>query len=171
MAPVNLGTARLVIVVALIAVGIAVLSNGFGAPGTTAAGPPASSPSPGPTGATGTSPSPSPTPEPEPARRVTFAVFNGTEETGLAADAADFLEGEGYRLSVPVADAPQSGVTKTIVYFRGGDARDQNKANAAAIVELLGVERIKELGPDQAGLVTNQTEIVIVLGADYEFKS
>jgi hypothetical protein len=168
---VNLGAVRLVIVVALIALGVAVLSNGFASPGAAVDGSPSPSPPAEPTGATGTSPSPPATPAPEAPRQITFGVFNGTERDGLAADAARFLQDLGYKLSVPAADAPQTGVAKTIVYFRGGDAKAQNKANAAAIVQALGVERLKELSDEQAGLVTDETEIVIVLGADYEFKT
>lgn len=174
MAPVNLGTVRIVIVVALIAVGAAVLANGFSEPSAatdSTTGPTA--PVTGPTGETGGGPSPSPpaTPEAEAPKGISFAVFNGTEETGLAADAEIFLKGEGYRSSQAAADAPESGVRKTVVYFRGGAAKVQNKANAAAVAEALGVGILRELGNTVEGLVTDKTDIVIVLGSDYEFKS
>jgi hypothetical protein len=173
MAPVNLGTARIVIVVALVAVGAAVLANGFADPSVAAGGSPSPSASvTGPTGETGsTSPSPPPTPQAEAPKNVAFAVFNGTEVDGLAADAAIFLEDEGFRLSAPADDAPESGVGKTVVYFRGGAEQAQNKANAAAVVEALGVGKLRELGTGFDDLVSGKTEVVIVLGADYEFKT
>jgi len=171
MSHVTLGTARIVIVVALVAIGIVVLSNGFTEPDS-AVDVPASAGTTGPSGDTGsTSPSASPAPTAEEPKAITFAVFNGTEVTGLAADAASFLKDAGYRESEEVADAPTTGVTKTTVYFRGGAAKAQNKANAAAIIQTLGVGNTRELSRDVEGLVTDKTEIVVVLGADYEFKT
>lgn len=167
----SLGTARIVIVVALVAVGIAVLSNGFDDPGDAAAAPPSPSLTTGPTGSTGPSPSPPSTPAPAAPEDIRFAVFNGTEEAGLAADAADFLTGEGYRLEQDPADAPSSGVTRTTVYYRGGDEKAQNKANATAMVEALGAGKTRQLSAEVEGLVTDKTDIVVVLGTDYDFKS
>jgi hypothetical protein len=171
MSRVSLGTARIVIVVALVAVGIAVLSNGFDDPGAAVDVGPSPSVTTGPTGVTGPSPSPPSTPEPAAPEDVTFAVFNGTEVGGLAADAATFLSGEGYRQSEEPADATSSGVTRTTVYFRGGDDKAQNKANAAAVVEALGVGKLRQLSATVEGLVTDKTQIVVVLGSDYDFKT
>lgn len=172
MSRVSLGTARIVIVVALVALGIAVLSNGFDDPGDAAAAPPSPTSTTGPTGSvTGPSPSPPSTPAPAAPEDIRFAVFNGTEEAGLAADAADFLTGEGYRLEQDPADATSSGVTRTTVYFRGGDDKAQNKSNAAAIAEALGVGKLRQLSSEVEGSVTDRTDIVVVLGSDYDFKS
>lgn len=172
MTRVTLGTARIVIVVALVAVGVLVLSNGFDDPGEAASTPPSPTATTGPTGSTtGPSPTPEATPAPEAPEDVSFAVFNGTEEAGLAADAADFLTGEGYALTQDPADAPSSGVSRTTVYFRGGADKALNKANAAAIVEALGAGKTRQLSSEVEGLVTDKTDIVVVLGSDYDFKS
>lgn len=172
MTRVSLGTARIAIVVALVAVGIVVLANGFDDPGDAVAAPPSPTATTGPTGSTtGPSPTPAATPPPEPPGDISFAVFNGTEEAGLAADAADFLSGEGYALTQDPADAPSSGVSRTTVYFRGGTDKAQNKANAAAVVGALGAGKTRQLSAEVEGLVTDRTDIVVVLGSDYDFKS
>jgi hypothetical protein len=172
MTRVSLGTARIVIVVALVAVGVVVLSNGFDDPGEAVAESPSPSSATGPTGATtGPSPSPPATLAPQAPEDISFAVFNGTEAAGLAADAADFLTGEGYALTQDPADAPSTGVSRTTVYFRGGTEKAQNKANAAAVVQALGAGKPRQLSTEVEGLVTDRTDIVVVLGSDYDFKT
>ncbi|MGZ6545317.1 MAG: LytR C-terminal domain-containing protein, partial [Actinomycetota bacterium] len=118
----NLGTARIVVVVALVVGGIAVLANGFGS-GTILAGPPggSSSPTVGSSGSPSSRPSKPPKQLPSPQiHGVAIAVFNGTNTVGLAGQVEQTLEADGYVKAQDPADAPSKPVAKTVVYFRGG---------------------------------------------------
>lgn len=167
MSAVNLGTSRIVVLAALVVSGAIVLSSGLGG----AEEPVTPSPSePAPTGPTGTptgttSPTP-PAPEGQ-VDGVTVAVFNGTEQAGLAAEVTLALEEVGYTPAQDAADAPTSGVRRTTVYFRGGADVDQNRANAQLLAdsELPGA-KVARLNPSFADLVTAETQLVIVLGED-----
>jgi hypothetical protein len=165
---VNLGTWRIAILAGLIALGAVVLSNGFS--GETDAGetPPATVT--GPTGAA-TGPTESETPPPPPpegkVKGVSFAVFNATDEDGLAAQVTLDLEEAGYDIAQDAENAEASGVRRTIVYFRGGADAAQNKANAQRMVdEQLAGARVARLNPAYADLVPDDTQLVIVLGED-----
>ena len=98
----NLSPARLVVLVALVVGGVAVLLNGFSSDGDTAAVADGRSPSPTvaltPTSTaspTGTATDAPKTPKPE-VEGVTFAVFNATGTTGLGDQVEQTLAAEGY---------------------------------------------------------------------------
>lgn len=169
MSAMNLGSWRIVILAALVASGAAILSNGSsGEAGVDA------SPSPGATGATGptgSTPTESVTPTPPPPEGrvdgVTFAVFNGTEQIGLAGEVTILLEDAGYKIAQDADDAPTSGVPRTLVYFRGGQNAAQNRADAKLLADThLPSARVARLNPDFSDLVPAETELVIVLGQD-----
>ena len=170
MARVNLGTARIVIVVALVVGGIAVLANGFGS-GTIAAGPVGggSSPSAGASGSPSARPSKPPKALPSPqVQGVAIAVFNGTNTIGLAGQVEQMLEADGYVKAQDPADAPSKPVAKTVVYFRGGATAAQNRSDAKYVADhYLNHAAVKLLGSDQASSVAKSAQIVIILGIDY----
>jgi LytR cell envelope-related transcriptional attenuator len=174
---VNLGIARVVIVVALAAAGISVLVGGFS--GSVASSPDASgsvSPTVSPTSTgTPTPGAPPPTPAPN-TSGVSFAVLNGTTVAGLAGDFETFLEGRNYLVGKDADDSPIKPIGETTVYFRGGDDAKQNRADAAHVARRYingpGVKaKIQALGPEFASTLTgpgdNQVVLLIVLGTDY----
>jgi hypothetical protein len=171
MGRVNLGTSRIVIIVALVAVGIAVLANGFASSGAVAQGPdgsttPPRSSSPSQSGGQSPGNSPSPTPAPH-TDAVKVAVFNGTDVTGLAAETQQALDDAGYVAAQEPTDAPSKGVKLTIVYFRGGPDAAQHQSDATHLAETyLGNAKVKRLSDTFAGLVPAATELVVVLGQD-----
>jgi hypothetical protein len=170
MARVHRGTARIVIVIALVAGGIALLANGFGG-ATIAAGLAGDGSNPGP----GSSVSPharhprSPKQLPSPqVHGVTIAVFNGTNTIGLAGQVEQTLEADGYVKAQNPANAPSRPVPKTVVYFRGGATAAQNRSDAKYVANhYLNHAAVKLLGPDQANAVSRSAQIVIILGIDY----
>ena len=107
------------------------------------------------------------TPEPE-VDGVTFAVFNATSTAGLAAEVQQMLEDEGYTPGAEAANAPTTGVAKTTVYFRGGADAAQNESNATNMAEEFfdGAE-VKLLGAEFESAVPEDTQLVVVIGADY----
>ena len=174
MAPVNLGTGRIVVIVALLVVGAAVLANGF------ADGSSGLQPGGGPTGsavatdtATGTSPGSSTptaaqTPAPQDPSEVLIQVFNGTTVTGLGATAQTYLEGKGYTANADALDAPSKTVPKTVVYYRGGASAAQNKSNASYMAKkFFKGSKVEELDPAIDTLVKKTTQVVVVVGDDY----
>lgn len=168
----NLGTGRIIVIVALLVVGAAVLANGFADGGV--ALPPGGGPS-GTAVATETpslptgsaSPSASQTPAPQ-TDGVLIQVFNGTNVTGLGATAQDFLEGKGYTINAPALDAPSKPVPDTIVYYRGGAAAAQNESNAAFMAKkYFDRAKVEQLDPAIDDLVKQSTQVVVVAGDDY----
>lgn len=166
----NLGTARIVIILALAAGGIAVLANGFGSaavvtPPTGGGGgsvsPSGSSPS--------TSPSPPPKETPTPQiEGVQIAVFNGTNETGLAAEVQQLLEADGYVAAQDPADADSKPAPKTIIYFRGGAGAAQNRSDARYLADTyFDGARVALLDPDLAANIADSAQAVIIVGVDY----
>jgi hypothetical protein len=170
MGRVNLGTARIVIILALAAGGIAVLANGFGSAGVVT--PPA-----GVGGTETASPTTSPTPSPtQPPKEtpppviegVQIAVFNGTNETGLAAEVQQLLEADGYVAAQDAADADTKPVPKTIVYFRGGANAAQNRSNARYIADTyFEGARVALLDPELAVDIADSAQAIIIVGVDY----
>lgn len=168
----NLGTARIVIIVALIVSGIAVLANAFGS-GTSA-----TPVIPGGAGASGASPSSSPsqhpshTPNSAPSPQVQgvrVAVFNGTFAPGLATQVQQKLTGDGYSQAQAPGDAPSKIVAKTVVYFSGGSNRVQNRADANYIAQkYFNGARVTVLGAKMSPLVSKNTQVAIVIGSDYK---
>ncbi|GIU97937.1 MAG: hypothetical protein KatS3mg013_1740 [Actinomycetota bacterium] len=170
----NLGAWRVVIVVALVVVGAAVLANGFGE-GPAAALPtdsPGQTQSPSPTGAPTPPSSPETTPEPN-TSGIVVKVFNGTAVTGLAGIVQQELVNEGQVAPEEPADAPAKPAPKTIVYFRGGAEADQNRADATYLAEtylepVLGkTPRVDELSAVYEDLVGRRIAVVVLLGEDY----
>jgi hypothetical protein len=174
MAPVNLGTGRIVVIVALLVVGAAVLANGFadGSSGLQPGGGPSGSAvaTETPTGTTtGTSsPTAAQTPAPQDPSEVLIQVFNGTTVTGLGGTAQMFLEGKGYTANGDAQDAPSKPVPKTIVYYRGGASAAQNESNATHMAKkYFKGAKVQELDPEFDTLVGKRTQVVVVVGDDY----
>jgi len=169
---VNLGSARIVIIVALVVAGVAVLANGFSDEGTPVAAPSVTgTPSPGSTSSPGgtTSPSQSASQTPAPQTKgVLIMVLNGTNVTGLATLAQDMLVNEGYVAPELAANALAPGVKITSVYYRPGDAEEQNKADAAYISKTFfpGSE-VGRLSSDYDDIVKPSVTVVVVVGDDY----
>jgi hypothetical protein len=174
MAPVNLGTGRIVVIVALLVVGAAVLANGFadggsalqpgGGPSGSAAA--SETPSGSPSGSA-TSPTATSTPTPQ-VDGVVIQVFNGTNVTGLGATAQAYLVGKGYTANVDALDAPSKPVPKTIVYFRGGPDAAQNESNATNMAKkYFKGAKVAELDPAIDDLVAPKTQLAVVVGDDY----
>jgi hypothetical protein len=170
MGRVNLGTARIVIILALAAGGIAVLANGFGsaavvAPPAGAGGTETASPTPSPSSSPSQPPKETPSPQIE---GVQIAVFNGTNETGLAAQVQQVLEADGYVAAQDPADADTKPVPKTIVYFRGGADAAQNRSNARYIADsYFDGARVALLDPELAVDIADSAQAIIIVGVDY----
>lgn len=169
----NLGTARIVIILALVAAGVAVLANGFGSGtsvtpvtssgGGASGGSPRSSPPSQPPSRT-----PNPTPSPQ-VQGVRVAVFNGTFAPGLATQVQQKLTGDGYVQAQAPGDAPSKVVTKTVVYFRGGPNKAKNRADANYVAQTyFPGARVTVLGAKMIGLVSKTTQVAIVIGSDYK---
>jgi hypothetical protein len=169
---VNLGTARIVIILALVAAGVAVLANGFGS-GTsvtpvTSSGGGASSGSPSSSPSQPPSRTPNPTPSPQ-VQGVRVAVFNGTFASGLATQVQQKLTGDGYVQAQAPGDAPSKVVAKTVVYFRGGPNKAKNRADANYVAQkYFPGARVTVLGANMIGLVSKTTQVAIVIGSDYK---
>jgi hypothetical protein len=167
----NLSTGRIVVIVALIVLGLAVLANGFGS-GSTAATPSASpsvSETASPTGG-GTeteTPPPSPTPAPQ-TKGVLIMAMNGTDVVGAGAAAQTLLEDEGYKAPEAAIDAPVQGVKKTTVYYRDDDNAAQNQSDAAYIADkYFGGAPVKPLDAGIDAQVPATVTVVVVVGEDY----
>jgi LytR cell envelope-related transcriptional attenuator len=171
---VNLSTGRVLIIVALIVGGLAILANGFADSGTTAATTPTSSPSTGPSPTDTRSPPPttsSPTPTPQPNKTgVKFMALNGTDVVGAAGAAQTLLSADGYVVAQEAADAPSQGVTKTTIYYRP-DHNGQNQSDANYVSdEYFKGSVVKKLDPDIQGAVPDDAAIVVVVGGDWATK-
>ena len=168
----NLSTGRVLIIVALVVGGLAILANGFGDSGTTAAVVPSTTrtPSPSESGASpSASESASPTVTPSPKTKgVVFLALNGTDVTGAGAAAQDLLETDGDKAAGPAGDAPVAGVKKTTVYYRDDADAAQNESDATYIADqYFGGAPVKKLDPDATGSVPETATVVIVVGEDW----
>jgi LytR cell envelope-related transcriptional attenuator len=172
MGSVNLGIGRIVVIVALVVAGVALLANGF----STDVAQPAASPSvtlrphltPSPTPATSVSTGPTNLPSPAAPADITFAVFNGTSAAGLAGTADSTLTAAGYVSGQTPANSPVTPVSNTTVYFRGGADADQNESDAQRVANTLYKNaKIALLGPDFSTSVGKSVQVVVVLGQDY----
>jgi len=166
---VNLSTGRVLVIVALIVVGLAILANGFSDSGTTGA---ALTPTPSGGGHTTsttpppTSAPPSPTPAPQ-TKGVLFMAMNGTDVPGAGAAAQTKLSNAGYTVATPAIDAPTSGIKKTIVYYRNDDNAPQNLSNANYVAQhYFKHADVKPLDPSMQGVPKSAT-LVVVVGEDY----
>ena len=171
----NLGIGRIIVIIALVAGGIAILANGFSGGGIVAANP---SPSPSAHHHHHHSSSPSTTPStgggasglpsPQPPKDVTVAVLNSTNSAGLAAKADQQLTTGGYVSGQAPADSPVPGLPKTVVYYRGGAKAAQNQADAQQIADsFFHGAKVDLLGTDFESSVNSSVQVVVVLGQDY----
>lgn len=167
----NLSTGRVLVIVALIVGGLAILANGFSDSGSAAA--PSGSPSP-PAGGHGSSTSPPPTGTPTPTvtpapqtKGVLFMAMNGTNVPGAGAAAQTVLTDAGYIAPKDAIDAPTSGIKKTIVYYRDDQDTAQNQSNATYVAhKFFKGALVKPLDPSLVGVPASAT-IVVVVGEDY----
>jgi LytR cell envelope-related transcriptional attenuator len=169
---VNLGTARIVVIVALVVAGAVVLANGFPDSGEAAAplGTTTPTPTTSPSGSETSSPSqqPAQTPSPQAPGKVTFMALNGTEVTGAGAAAEQLLTQDGYVSAQTAADAPSKGVATTTIYYRGGQDAAQNKSDATQIADAyFNKADVKKLDTSLAGVVPDTAMIVVLVGQDY----
>jgi hypothetical protein len=174
---VNLSTGRVLVIVALIVVGLAVLANGFADEGTAAA---STTLSPSAGGGGGASPTDSvsptetepPTSTPPPnTKGVLFMALNGTTVTGAGAAAQDLLTNGGYTKVADAVDAPTQDIKKTTIYYRP-DQNGQNQADATYVQQkYFKGAAVKKLNPDvQNAGVPDSAAIVVVVGADWATK-
>ena len=160
----NQGISRLVIVVALVIAGVALLANGFSDGETVAA----------PRGSSSPSPSGSPSPSRSPSQSIVpnqdgvlVQVLNGTAKAGYAGDFQILLEQEGYLRAGEPGDAPDKPVVDSVVYFRKDDQKAQNQADAQLLSETyLGNVSVKPLPAALADVVSESADVVVVLGED-----
>jgi len=170
---VNTGTARIVIIVALVIVGGLLLANAFDDSGVAAAGGPTdvvTSPSPSSSSSptvTQSTQTPPPTPDPQAPKDISVAVFNGTSSIGLAGTVMDQLHADGYVVGQDPTDAPQKPVDKTAVYFVGGPDAAQNESNATALADkYFKTAKVRELSADLGDLVDKGVQVVVVVGVN-----
>ena len=168
----NTGTARIAIIVALVVVGVLVLTNGFADIGTAADESAVDSPTPGPTN----SPSPADTEAPKPPEETpspsapkdtSVAVFNGTSSIGLAGTVMEDLIAGGYVQGQVPTDALNRPVERTIVYYVGGADAEQNASDATQIADTsFKGAKVKELDPqyNDNDLVAKDVQVVVVVG-------
>ena len=166
----NLSTGRVLIIVALVVAGLAVLANGFLDDGATVATPSGSA---APSSSTSTPPpssgtsSPTATPAPQ-TKGVLIIALNGTDTTGAGAAAQDLLVSDGYKEVQPATDAPVSGVKKTTVYYRDDENAAQNLADATYIADTyFDGAPVKKLDPSFSEVVPDSVTVAIVVGEDY----
>jgi hypothetical protein len=168
---VNLGTARIIIILALVAAGIAVLANAFG-PGTVAltpldgGGSPAASPS----GSTSPTPPASHSPKPLPSPDTTGAlvsVFSGISAPGCAGKVNTMLVADGYVSADPASDATHKPIAKTVVYY-SPDPQHLNQSDAVYLAKTyFNAARVAKLPPTFPGVVSPQAQAVVLIGTDY----
>jgi LytR cell envelope-related transcriptional attenuator len=177
MARVNLGTGRIIVIVALVVAGLAILANGFSdgasvaAPGGGTVVSPTGSASVTPSAGTSHTVSASPLPDPQQPDQVTVAVFNGTSAAGLAAQGDQTLTDAGYVSGQVPADSPVKPIAKTTIYYRTGPKAAQNQADAQEIADtLFKGAKVAELGADFESVVDKSVQVVVVLGQNYADK-
>jgi hypothetical protein len=138
-----------ILVVALLTRGDAEPKGSPAITGSPSSSPAASSPSP-----SASTPSPKPTPKVLAPSKVTVQVLNGTSRTGLAAQTAQEIEKEGYKLA-GTGNAPRTD--KSTIFYRKG-----RRAEALAFQRAFPDFTVLEEAP------SSQTPILkVVLGADW----
>jgi hypothetical protein len=169
---VNLGTARIIIILALVVAGVAVLTNAFG-PGTVALTPldPGTSAGSSPSGSTSPSVSASHSPKPLPSPETTgvlVSVFSGISAPGCAAKVYGMLVADGYVGADPAGDATHKPIAKTAVYYRVPDPQRHNQSDANYIAKTyFDSARVAKLPSDFPGVVSSQAQAVVLIGSDY----
>src|SRR5262245_11121611 len=177
-------TIRFAIIVALVIGGVVVIDQAFappsaagggggdggGGPVTGLTGGPTTTQSPQPTAPTGSTGNTQPEPSPQ-VEGVRVAVFNGSGQTGLAADTMQTFEDDfGYVEAQPPADAP-APYSVTTIYYRGADDKVEGEYLAETFFAPLGVEaKVKKLQPGTAD-INQDVQLAIFLGTDYSAAS
>jgi hypothetical protein len=101
------------------------------------------------------------------AKDITFVVLNGTTSVGLAAEWDTKLTNAGFTQATAPGNAPTTGVQKTILYFRPGDAGAQNRADAAFVgTRFFPDAKVKPLRQDIAASLVGDANVVVIVGAD-----
>ncbi len=169
----NLGTARIVLIVALVAGGVAVLSNAFGG-GTAALAPsgggsgssPSASSSPSHSRSPATSPSPLPSPN---VGGVIFASLNGTYAPGCATKVDHMLVGDHYQEGQAPGDYAPKPFPKTTVYYRIGANAAQNQSDAQYMADTYfnGAKVAKLPTPLGTATVAKTVQVAVVIGDNY----
>jgi hypothetical protein len=161
----NLGIARLAIVLALVVGGVAVLVNGF-TDESDATAPPEDTETPTPT----STPTPTQTPQESVSPNqegVLVQVLNGTTIPGLAGDFQLLLEDDNYLRAGEPTDAPEKPVIDSVVYFRQDGNAAQNRADARLLSETyLGGIAVEPLPPEIEEVVDPAADVVVLLGED-----
>lgn len=165
----NLGTARIVIIVALVVAGVAVLANAFG-PGTSAFTPADGDSSPAPSASTSPSVSASHSPKPLPSPATTgvrVSVFSGVTAAGCATKVNTMLVSDGYVAADPPSDATHKPIPKTVVYFKP-DAQHHNQSDANYIsTNYFDHAKVAKLPATFPGAVSPQAQAVVLIGNNY----
>jgi hypothetical protein len=159
---VKLGSGRIVVMVALVAGGIILLSTGFSRPPRVATASRPRSPS-SPTGTHTSTSTATPTPH---TTGVAIAVFNATSVANLATRGQRALVGAGY---VPAQQAQNSPIKSavTVIYYRPGPKVAQNRSDAQYIADkYFPGASVSELGSAFIHLAKG-ADVVVVLGDDY----
>jgi hypothetical protein len=170
---VNLSTGRVLIIVALIVGGLAILANGFGNGATTAEASASPTTSPrghaSPTDTESPTATETPTSTPPPQKTgVLFMALNGTTVAGAGAAAQVVLTDAGYQKVQDAADAPVQNVKRTTIYYRDDADAAQNKADATYVAtKYFKHAAVKKLDPDVQSKVPDSATIVVVVGSDY----
>jgi hypothetical protein len=98
-------------------------------------------------------------------------ALNGTTVPGLAAAAEDKLTSAGYKAPAPAANAPSTGVQKTVVYYRTSTDETQNAQNKADATHIskkyFKGSKVEKLGSAFDTIVPPDVTVVVVAGQDF----
>jgi hypothetical protein len=170
MGRVNTGTTRIIIVAALVVAGFVVLTNGFSSSSPTVAlgGSPTASPTQSSHPSPSTSTSAKPATHHQKPKDITFVVLNGTGALGLAAQFDTKLTDAGFSQGNVPGNAPAIPVRKTILYYRGGNAAAQNRADAQFVADkFFSGAQVKQLASDfGSNAELGNSNVIVVVGAD-----
>jgi hypothetical protein len=93
--------------------------------------------------------------------RVTVSVLNGTTVGGLAAELADRLQGQGFRLG-NVTNSTDQQRAESVVLFSPGSERE-----AADVGRRLKIDQREQIDPESQTLA-GDAAVVVIAGADLE---
>jgi hypothetical protein len=166
-------TLRFVIIVALVVGGVLVINQAFpessgGGTGTIAdgGGLPTASESPSPSASPSETETQTTSPAAGPTEGTVIAVFNGTGESGLAADVeAHLIEKYGYTEGQPPGNAPSTVPVTTIWYAKNSDKVEAEfLAQKDRFFRQLDVQVAKF---DSSTEVDSSVQLIIYVGNDY----
>lgn len=108
-----------------------------------------------------------PTQAPAPTKETALvAVYNGTPQTGLAAQQSELLQQDGFpkdNLGTDNTPPEQQSQTSAVMFRRG------SKAVASQVAETLGITVIKQFDDATQALIANtqkKWDVVVIVGAD-----